>query len=90
MINGKMYVGQTWKTVSERFKKHQYSSNNCVKLKKALAKYDQENFRVELLTVCSTQEVADYLECFFIEKYDTVNNGYNINEGGKTGGRKGT
>ena len=89
-INEKVYVGQTWNTIDDRFKKHKYSSNNCVKLKNAFDKYGRENFSIELLTVCSTQEVADCLESFFIEKYNTLNNGYNVNEGGKTGGRKGT
>ena len=58
-------------------------------MKKAFKRYGEENFRIELITVCSTQEIADRLESFFIVKYRTMESGYNVNAGGKTGGRKG-
>jgi group I intron endonuclease len=88
-INGKVYVGQTWKSIKERFRKHKHISNKCLKIKRAIAKYGEYNFTIELITVCSTQKVADYLEEFFINQYNSINNGYNILVGGKTGGRKG-
>jgi group I intron endonuclease len=53
-------------------------------------KYGKNNFQIELITICHTQEVADYLEHYFINKYDSVKNGYNILYGGFTGGRLGT
>ena len=39
----------------------------------------------EILTVCSTQNVADFYEDYFIHKYDTINTGHNIKNGGSRG-----
>jgi hypothetical protein len=35
--------------------------------------------------MCSTQPVADFYEDYFITKYDTINNRYNIKSGGSRG-----
>lgn len=88
-VNGKIYIGQTWISIKERFRKHTHISSNCLKIKRAIDKYGKNNFQIKLITVCSTQKVADHLESYFIEKYDSVENGYNILIGGKTGSRKG-
>jgi group I intron endonuclease len=87
--NGKVYVGQTWITVQARFRRHKYASSNCIKLTRAIKKYGEDSFSVELITFCGTQEVADYLESHFINKFYSIENGYNILVGGKTGSRKG-
>jgi group I intron endonuclease len=87
--NGKVYIGQTWSPVLERFRKHGYASSNCVKIRNAINKYGSDNFKIELITVCSTQEVADHLEMYFIKQYNSIENGYNVLMGGKTGSRKG-
>lgn len=88
-LNNKIYVGQTWVSIKERFRKHAHISSGCVKLQRAICKYGKDNFIVEQIVVCSSQEVADYLECFFIEKYGSIENGYNTLIGGKTNSRKG-
>lgn len=89
-VNDKVYIGQTWFSVQERFRKHKHVSSNCVKLVKAINKHGKDNFRAELITICSTQNVADYLEMLFIKQFDSIQNGYNVLIGGETGGRKGT
>jgi group I intron endonuclease len=82
-INHDVYIGQTWKTVQQRFAEHKRPSNkSCIKLKNALNKYGRDNFVVELITVCSTQDTADYWERYFITKYDSINTGYNLRQGG--------
>jgi len=82
-VNGKVYVGQTWKTIQERFAEHKVPSNKgCIHLHRALNKYGRTNFTVELITVCGTQTSADYWEAHFIKQYDTIQNGYNIKTGG--------
>lgn len=84
IVNGKLYIGQTWRTLKKRWYEH-LTQSTCVKLVNAISKYGKEKFSIELITICHTQETADYWDKFFIEKFDTINNGYNL----KTDGSKG-
>lgn len=89
-VNDKVYVGQTWRTIERRFQTHLQNStaSHCVKLRRAVNKYGKENFRIELLTICHSQEMADYWEIFFIRKFSSIKRGYNILEFANS--RKGT
>jgi group I intron endonuclease len=91
-INNKVYVGQTWRGISVRWQSHLQTSteNHCLKLRRAIKKYGAQNFLPELLILCHTQEVADLWEKEFIAKFDSIQNGYNILEGGSGISRKGT
>jgi len=40
--SGKVYIGQTVKTLHERIKGHKKSSTNCTLLKRAIDKYGDE------------------------------------------------
>lgn len=82
-INGKIYVGQTWRTIQKRFGIHkQPSYKGCINLHNALNKYGRDKFTIELITICGTQDAADYWERFFILKYNSIDNGYNLRNGG--------
>jgi group I intron endonuclease len=83
-LNNKVYIGQTWRLVSVRWHDHLLPSRSthCVKLTRAIKKYNKENFHPELLTICHTQEIADYWEKYFINKFDSIKQGYNTLEGG--------
>lgn len=83
-INNKVYVGQTWRPLNERFSQHK-RDGKCLKLHRAFNKYGKEKFDISLCTIAHSQEILDYWECFFIEKYDSIKNGYNIREGGSKG-----
>lgn len=89
IINNKVYVGQTWKCISNRLCEHIRHRNDkrrrCTKLARAMNKYGIDKFNIQLLTITHTQEVSDYWENYFIEKYDAINNGYNIKNGGSKG-----
>jgi group I intron endonuclease len=89
-VNDKVYVGQTWRSIERRFQVHLQNStaNHCLKLRRAIKKYGAEKFHIELLTFCHTQEIADYWEIFFIRKFDSIKNGFNILEFANN--RKGT
>lgn len=84
IINNKVYIGQTSLTPELRFKKHKkcYKSNGCPKLYRAFRKYGRNKFVIE--TICETNN-PDKDEQFWIQYYDSVNNGYNITYGGKGG-----
>ena len=90
-INGKMYVGKT-----NNFKRRHYRhfhDEDCIILKKAFDKYGIENF--EMLPIVTftainrdvLDKVLNFLECFYIKKYNTFINGYNATIGGE--GRSG-
>lgn len=81
-----IYIGQTWKSLLERFN-NGYGYINCVYLNNAIKKYGKGNFEYKILTVCATQEVANYWENYFIIKFNSrdPNIGYNIKEGGSNG-----
>jgi group I intron endonuclease len=83
--NNKIYIGQTWGVLKKRLKDHKYDTKSCVKLSRAFKKYKKENFSIVLITVCGTQETADYWEKYFIEYYNSIKNGYNIRGGGSRG-----
>ena len=75
-ITKKVYIGQTTKeNLEERLSQHS-SSSDCPKLHNAIKLYGKENFKIELLDTCS-KEQANYIESFFINKYHSIENGYN-------------
>lgn len=83
-INDKIYIGQTWRPLKNRFN-NGYSGNPY--LFNAIKKYDKNNFYYEVLTIAHTQNIANYWETYFINKYNSLdrNIGYNIKEGGSNG-----
>lgn len=82
--SGKIYIGQTKRSpASERWRYPQYAYKTCTKLLHAIQKYGWENFSTEILEANLTLEKANELEQFYIKKYDTVANGYNVQDGGK-------
>lgn len=85
-VNGKVYVGQTWQTLNERWK-NGAGYKNCVLLQRALDKYGPDNFLYEVVGLASSQENADYLEVYFIEFYHSLDRkyGYNLKTGGSNG-----
>lgn len=83
-MTGKVYVGQTWRPLAVRFKKH-CEKNPCVKLYRAIKKYGKDAFTIKSLTIAHTQEVADYWESYFIKKYNSIASGYNLRTGGSRG-----
>jgi group I intron endonuclease len=87
IANGKLYVGHTWQKLHRRFRGH---INDAIrdpqwKLERAICKYGEENFIIELIEEFSDQSTADYFEDFYILAGDTIKNGYNIRRGGKGG-----
>lgn len=82
-LNGKLYIGQTVRTLEERKQQHLQNVgklNNNIYL--AMRKYGIDNFKFE--TICYAKDVDELnkLETYYIKKYDTVNSGYNMSYGG--------
>ena len=77
--DGKIYVGQTTKTLEERLSTHFSSSlegNRQKKIYNAILNYGRNNFSIELIEECP-DEVADIVESYWIYKLNTIEDGYN-------------
>lgn len=79
-VTGKSYIGQTRKSVEFRWRQHK-NSKDCYYFHKAIQKYGEENFEVTTLEECDVEDL-DSKEIFYISKYNTFNNGYNMTTGG--------
>lgn len=84
-VNGKSYIGQTRYTIEFRWKQHQHKKDNTY-FHNAIHKYGIENFSIEILEKCNIEDLNSR-EIFYIAKYDTFKNGYNLTIGGD-GNRK--
>ncbi len=86
IINNKIYIGQTVKSLNVRWNNHKADARTrpgkCSKLHRAMNKYGFENFEMKPLAVCNTIGELNFLEEALIKKYDTINSGYNIKFGG--------
>ena len=79
-VNNKSYIGQTRYTIEFRWKQHQHKKDNTY-FHNAIHKYGVENFSIEILEECNIEDL-NQKEIFYIAKYDTFKNGYNLTIGG--------
>ena len=86
--NGKVYIGQTIRSLTTRKTEHvshaENFRNNGV-FSKALRKHGKDNFTWEVLWTASSMEELNAKEKYFISKYDCrahKRTGYNIESGG--------
>lgn len=84
--SGKMYIGQTTKTIKARWAGHQLGAE-CVLLHNAINKYGPENFEISELDFAGSKEELDNLEIFWIDFLGTRRRevGYNLRGGGSFG-----
>jgi len=85
-INGKMYIGQTIRSLSRRKAVH-VSEASIVKdnsyFHNAIKKHGTKNFDWETIDTCNNRKKLNLLEIFYIGYYNTfVGIGYNLNAGG--------
>ena len=79
--NGMIYIGQTTRSVKERFGEHMKSD---YLIGRAIRKYGVENFTVEVIEECATPEQLNEREIFWIAKLNTKHpHGYNMTDGGE-------
>lgn len=96
-VNGKVYIGQTTKPLRKRVIQHMTNSRPTTNVKKtyfhnALNKYGFENFDLDIIERCASQEELDEREIYWIAYYRSTDKkyGYNTDTGGRNGslGRK--
>lgn len=83
-VNGKIYVGQTVRTLEERKWQHINTAKHGHKnhLYNAMRKYGIENFKFEKICDVDNIEDLNILERYYIAKYNCIKDGYNMVDGG--------
>lgn len=85
-ISGKVYIGQTVNSLEQRKNEHiNFSRNGKSKFNRAIKSYGYENFDWEIIDTAKTKEELNEKEIKYIQEYNSIENGYNMVEGG-TGG----
>jgi group I intron endonuclease len=91
LVNGKVYVGQTTRTIERRFSEHLWecenkkSKNYNSPLNRALRKYGENNFILELIDTAKNGDDLNSLEQYWIfaeKSYVGYRVGYNADHGG--------
>ena len=91
VLNGKIYIGQTRKTLKERFQAHINRAERGDKghLHPAMRKYGYDNFKCEIIeeideSLPNALDILNEREIYWIDYYDSTDNkkGYNILLGG--------
>ena len=84
-VNGKCYIGQSI-NIKKRLSQHKSQTYRNIHINKilyqAIKKYGIENFTFDIIEKCETNSLDDR-EKYWIEYYDSYNNGYNGAKGGK-------
>lgn len=83
-INGKVYIGQTIKSLKHRISQHIKCAKRKVDrhLYHSMNKYGIDNFIFEEIDKANNLDELNYLETKYIIEYDSVRNGYNMSYGG--------
>jgi group I intron endonuclease len=80
-INGKIYIGQTRKSLNERISGHLISNSY---IGRALRKYGLQCFDISIIDMADTKEWLNGKEMEYIAFYDCKHpNGYNLTDGGE-------
>jgi hypothetical protein len=85
-INGKIYIGQTTKSIESRFLSH---SKGDMVIGRAIKKYGIQSFKISVIDTATDKKVLNEKEKYWIAKLNSLTpNGYNVSIGG-TGGNLG-
>jgi len=82
-INGKVYIGQTIQKFRTRQLQHRNDKRNKSLITKAINKYGFNNFNWNVIDTATSLEELNEKEMYWIEKYNSIKNGYNQTTGGK-------
>lgn len=90
IINGKVYIGKTKRTLAVRWKQHCQDAGKPSKrfrLHEDICELGKDNFTIEKVDEALSEEEASEKEILWIKRCDCIYpNGYNVSRGGKYGG----
>ena len=78
--NNKCYIGQSIRPIQQRFTRHINDAVNNIldtHFARAIRKYGKENFIIEEIDTAETQEELNQKEQYWINFYNSVEDGYN-------------
>ncbi len=78
--NNKIYIGQTIRPIQDRFHRHINDALNNIldtHFARAIRKYGKDNFIIEQIDQAQTQDELNKKEQYWIQYYNSVQNGYN-------------
>lgn len=78
--NNKVYIGQTIRTLEQRFNRHKNDAINNVldtHFARAIRYYGIENFQAEIIDTATSQDELNQKEQYWIQYFDSITNGYN-------------
>ena len=83
-INGKCYIGQTRHSLENRRRIHYTKARQGIKTHfySAIRKYGEDNFEWEIICSASDKATLNELETYYITKYNSIKQGYNMVDGG--------
>lgn len=85
-ITGDKYIGQTKVNFEVRWGRHindlKNNSHDNEYLQRAWNKYGDNAFIFEAIHICDDLDILNDLEIYYIKKYDSFKNGYNLTSGG--------
>ena len=88
--NNKIYIGQTTRPIEYRFNRHINDALHNIldtHFARAIRKYGPQNFTIKVIDNAETQEELTKKEQFWIQYYNSVENGYNETDAmSKSGG----
>lgn len=91
LVNGKVYIGQTIRSIEERKRQHLLDADNGCEfiLHKAIRKYKKESFNWTIIDSSYSREELNDKEVFWIVFYNSYSkekqsNGYNMTKGGES------
>ena len=79
--SGKKYIGQS-RNIKKRWYQH-INDNTPSKISRAIKKHGKDSFEFSIIELCAPNQL-DEIERYYILKYDSVRNGYNILMGGSS------
>lgn len=81
--NNKIYIGQTTRSLKDRWLQHLNKNSCCTYLRNSIKKYGKENFEVTVIAYCNSLEQMNYREEYYIRLFKSLApNGYNLTLGG--------
>ena len=83
-VNNKVYIGQTKHSLETRKNRHLQLAKKGVKTHfyEAIRKYGEDNFEWEIICSAKDKKTLNELETYYITKYNSIKNGYNMVDGG--------
>lgn len=85
-INGMLYIGQTTRSLKERWRSHLKEKRQGRLIGKAIQKYGKDNFSIAEIDRYDNLDDLNNAEEYYIDFLNTLSpNGYNLLTGGKNG-----